>query len=63
MRDQGTPLGINRFVRGLFWAKWPKTARKLQNQHFRCKTVGKHCGDNSGLWVVGELTRGNPASM
>ena len=29
---------------GTFWAKWPKTAWKLQNQHFWVKTVG------GGVW-------------
>ena len=29
-------------VEGTIWAKWPKTAWKLQNQHFGGKIVGGH---------------------
>ena len=34
---QGFPNGVNLW-RGV-WPKWPKTAWKLQNQHFGGKTV------------------------
>ena len=38
---------------GTFWAKWPKTAWKLQNQHFWGKTMG--CmGNRTTFWVVGD---------
>ena len=35
------------------WVKWPKTAWKLQNQHFGDKTVGGHGGTSQIFWLVG----------
>ena len=36
---------------GTFWAKWPKTAWKLQNQHFWGKAMG-YVGNRTTFWVV-----------
>ena len=61
----GFPIWV-RLV-GTFWAKWQKTAWKLQNQHFLDKTEGGH-GGKPIVWVVeggspqSSPTSGNPAS-
>ena len=54
--SQGFPNGVD-LCGGKIWAKWPKTAWKLQNQHFGGKTVR----GQAMFRVVGESpTRGNP---
>ena len=53
-RNAGFPKGCGRLVvggrgGGVIWAKWPKTAWKLQNWHFWVKTVGvRHEGGGGG---------------
>ena len=52
---------------GTFWAKWPKTVWKLQNQNFFFGGGGKTVGDMggtsqfSGSGVIPPPTRVNPA--
>ena len=44
MGNQGFPIGFDQWGDGTFQAKWPKSALKLQNQHFQSKTVEKEGG-------------------
>ena len=63
-------LKLGQLMGGKFGQKWPKTAWKLQNQHFWGKTVGGHGGEANFSGSVGgggwgprdpsPPTRGNP---
>ena len=50
-RLQGFPNGIDWWR--TIWAKWSKTAWKLQNRHFGVKTVERKWGDQLIFLVVG----------
>ena len=70
MGNQGFPIGFDQWADGTFQAKWPKTALKLQNQHFQSKTVEKEgggLGNKPFFWLVAGFpqspaTRGNPGN-
>ena len=52
------PIRVSQ-VKGTFWEKWPKTAWKLQNQHFWGKTVGD-MRNKLIFWVVGGYSQSSP---
>ena len=53
MKGRVSQMGLT--CEGTVWAKWPKTAWKLHNQHFWDKTVGRQAN-----FLGSPLTRGNP---
>ena len=62
VRVSGFPR-LGKLVGKIILAKRPKTAWKLQNQHFGVKTVGEMVGDKSMFRVVGGSPRPPPPQL